>query len=65
MSTHVAELKLAPSRNEILLARSQELQANAFIQNQLKNIFLVFHWAWSLIKSTLKPKKEHIYNIKA
>jgi len=34
----VAELTLAPSGDEILPVRSQELQTNVFIQNQLKNI---------------------------
>jgi len=34
----IPELTLAPSGDEILPVRSQELQTNAFIQNKLKNI---------------------------
>ena len=50
----VAELTLAPSGDEILLVRSQEL-VDQFLscENKLTK-FLMFHWAWSLIGPTLK-----------
>jgi len=38
MLKFVAELTLAPSGDEILPVKSQELQTNAFIQHQLENI---------------------------
>lgn len=60
----IAELTLAPSRDEILLVRPQEPTDRCLSDENKLAKFLVFHWAWSLTKPTITPVKSNIYNFK-
>ena len=61
VSKNIIELTLAPSGDEILPVRSQELQTNAFIKNKLKKHLPSVHWAWSQLRIQHKTVKELNY----